>query len=231
MDQQTELTLRLHPSIAEIPAEEWDACAGDDNPFVSHAFLLALEESGSASARTGWLPQHAALRDSGGRLLGVAPAYAKSHSYGEYVFDHAWANAFERAGGQYYPKLQVASPFSPVPGPRLLVRDGLPPAALAGALAQATEELGLSSCHVTFCTESEWQALGEAGWLQRLGTQFHWHNEGYADFDGFLNALSSRKRKSIRQSGATPSPPACASARCAARRSPAATGRPSIAAT
>ncbi|MDB5369112.1 MAG: hypothetical protein JWP20_670 [Roseomonas sp.] len=198
-DGATELTLRLHPSIAEIPALEWDACAGGDNPFVSHAFLLALEESGSASARTGWLPQHAALRDPGGRLLGVAPAYAKSHSYGEYVFDHGWAEAFERAGGKYYPKLQVASPFSPVPGPRLLVRDGLPVQAMAGALAQATAELGLSSCHVTFCTEPEWQALGEAGWLQRLGTQFHWHNQGYADFEGFLAALSSRKRKQIRR--------------------------------
>ena len=198
-DDQTELTLRLHPSIAEIPALEWDACAGTGNPFVSHAFLLALEESGSVSARTGWLPQHIALRDPAGRLLAAAPAYAKNHSYGEYVFDHGWADAFQRAGGQYYPKLQVASPFSPVPGPRLLTRDGLPPEALAGALAQVTQELGLSSCHVTFCTEAEWQALGEAGWLQRLGTQFHWHNNGYATFDDFLNALSSRKRKQIRR--------------------------------
>jgi predicted N-acyltransferase len=198
-DNQTELTLRLHPAIAEIAAAEWDACAGDGNPFVSHAFLLALEESGSASARTGWLPQHAALRDPAGRLVAVAPAYAKGHSYGEYVFDHAWANAFERAGGRYYPKLQVASPFSPVPGPRLLVRDGIPCSALAGALAQATEALDLSSCHVTFCTEDEWNTLGEAGWLRRLGTQFHWHNNGYADFEGFLSALSSRKRKSIRR--------------------------------
>ncbi len=198
-DDPSGLTLRLHPSIAEIPAGEWDACAGDDNPFVSHAFLLALEESGSASARTGWLPQHAALRDEAGRLLAVAPAYAKSHSYGEYVFDHGWADAFERAGGRYYPKLQVASPFSPVPGPRLLVRDGLPPAALAQALAQATHQLGLSSCHVTFCTEPEWHMLGEAGWLQRLGTQFHWHNHGYASFDDFLASLSSRKRKQIRR--------------------------------
>ncbi|RKK03238.1 GNAT family N-acetyltransferase [Pseudoroseomonas wenyumeiae] len=198
-DNQTELTLRLHPAIAEIAAPEWDACAGDGNPFVSHAFLLALEESGSASARTGWLPQHAALRDPAGRLVAVAPAYAKGHSYGEYVFDHAWANAFERAGGRYYPKLQVASPFSPVPGPRLLVRDGIPQSALAGALAQATEALDLSSCHVTFCTEAEWNTLGEAGWLRRLGTQFHWHNNGYADFEGFLAALSSRKRKQIRR--------------------------------
>jgi predicted N-acyltransferase len=198
-DDQTELTLRLHPSIAEIPALEWDACAGTGNPFVSHAFLLALEESGSVSARTGWLPQHIALRDPAGRLLAAAPAYAKNHSYGEYVFDHGWADAFQRAGGHYYPKLQVASPFSPVPGPRLLTRDGLPPEALAGALAQVTQELGLSSCHVTFCTEVEWNALGNAGWLQRLGTQFHWHNNGYASFDAFLEALSSRKRKQIRR--------------------------------
>ncbi|PHK94039.1 GNAT family N-acetyltransferase [Pseudoroseomonas rhizosphaerae] len=200
-DGAQELTLHLHPAIAEIPPAEWDACAGDENPFVSHAFLSALEESGSASARTGWLPQHAALRDPAGRLLAVAPAYAKSHSYGEYVFDHAWANAFERAGGSYYPKLQVAVPFSPVPGPRLLTRPGagLPHGALAQALAQATEQLGLSSAHVTFCTEAEWHALGEAGWLRRLGTQFHWSNEGYGGFEDFLGALSSRKRKQLRR--------------------------------
>ncbi|WP_235035378.1 GNAT family N-acetyltransferase [Roseomonas sp. 18066] len=200
-DSAPELTLRLHPKIAEIAAIDWDACAGDDNPFVSHAFLSALEESGSASPRSGWLPQHLALRDPGGRLLAVAPAYAKSHSYGEYVFDHAWADAFERAGGDYYPKLQVAVPFSPVPGPRLLIRpgSGLPPAALGQALAQATEQLGFSSAHVTFCGEAEWTALGEAGWLRRLGTQFHWLNDGYSTFDDFLAALSSRKRKQLKR--------------------------------
>ncbi len=114
--QTSELSLSLHRAIAEIPAREWDACAGDDNPFLNHAFLLALEESGSAVAERGWLPQHAALRDATGRLLACAPAYAKSHSQGEYVFDHGWADALERAGGDYYPKLQVAVPFSPVPG-------------------------------------------------------------------------------------------------------------------
>ncbi|MBL6079422.1 N-acetyltransferase [Belnapia sp. T18] len=197
----TNLTLSLHRAIAEVPAADWDACAGGGNPFVSHAFLAALEESGSATARTGWLPQHAVLRDPGGRLLACAPCYAKSHSQGEYVFDYGWADAFERAGGQYYPKLQVCAPFSPVPGPRLLAHPEarLGPAAMAQGLAQACEDLGLSSAHVTFCEDAEWEALGEAGWLQRLGTQFHWHNKGYASFEDFLGALSSRKRKAIRR--------------------------------
>ncbi len=194
-----DLTLSLHKSIGEIPAEDWLACAGADNPFVSHAFLAAVEESGSANARTGWLPQHAVLRDGAGRVMACAPMYAKSHSYGEYVFDHGWANALERAGGRYYPKLQVASPFSPVPGRRLLVRDDVPVSILAGALEQANAELGTSGVHATFCTKPEWEALGEAGWLQRLGMQFHWYNQGYATFEDFLAALSSRKRKSIRR--------------------------------
>jgi predicted N-acyltransferase len=200
-DDAPELSLSLHPAVTGIPAAEWDACADNGNPFVSHAFLAALEESGSVGGRTGWLPQHAALRDASGRLLACAPCYAKAHSYGEYVFDHAWADAFERAGGRYYPKLQVASPFSPVPGPRLLRRPdvGLPAAALAQGLAQACDELDLSSIHVTFCEREEWEALGKAGWLQRLGTQFHWTNAGYASFDDFLSALSSRKRKQIRR--------------------------------
>ena len=200
-DGSTSLTLTLHRAIAEIGAAEWDVCAGSDNPFVSHAFLSALEDSGSAGRRTGWLPQHAALQDAGGRVLAVAPMYAKSHSYGEYVFDHGWAHAFERAGGSYYPKLQVAVPFSPVPGPRLMCRADadIEPAALGRALVQACRELELSSVHATFCRESEWTALGDAGWLQRLGVQFHWHNAGYGCFDDFLEALSSRKRKTIRR--------------------------------
>ncbi|GAN76327.1 GNAT family N-acetyltransferase [Acidisphaera rubrifaciens] len=198
-DAAASYTLSLHPAIGQIDAAEWDACAGPDNPFVSHAFLLALEDSGSAGARTGWLPQHAALRDGAGALIGVAPMYAKSHSYGEYVFDHGWANAFERAGGDYYPKLQVAVPFSPVPGPRLLVRAPAAAPALAQALVQACTELKLSSVHVTFCTEAEWGTLGEAGWLQRIGMQFHWENAGYGSFDDFLGALSSRKRKVLRR--------------------------------
>jgi predicted N-acyltransferase len=198
------LTLSLHRAIAEIDAADWDGCAGTDNPFVSHAFLSAVEDSGSAGPRTGWLPQHAALRDAAGRLVACAPLYAKSNSYGEYVFDHAWADALERAGGSYYPKLQCAVPFSPVPGPRLLVRAGCEDpaglrAALAGAIAEAAGALGCSSAHITFCTEAEWTALGEAGWLQRMNLQFHWRNEDYATFEDFLAALSSRKRKQIRK--------------------------------
>ena len=201
-DGPPHLTLTLHQRIADIDPAEWDACAGTlggrGNPFVSHAFLSALEDSGSASNRTGWLPQHASLHD-GERIVAVAPMYAKSHSYGEYVFDHAWAHAFDRAGGDYYPKLQVAVPFSPVPGPRLLVRSGFPFEALGQALVQVCQQLELSSVHVTFCTEGESQALGRTGWLQRQGKQFHWENADYPDFDGFLAALSSRKRKSIKR--------------------------------
>jgi len=197
----TTLTLTLHPRIAEISAADWDACAGDGNPFVSHAFLSALEDSGSASARTGWLPQHAVLRAEDQRVVAVVPMYAKSHSYGEYVFDHGWANALERTGENYYPKLQVAVPFSPVPGPRLLRRPGtgVPIATLANALEQACGSLGLSSVHITFCTRSEWEGLGAAGWLQRIGMQFHWQNEDYGSFEDFLAALSSRKRKVLRR--------------------------------
>ncbi len=200
-DGTTPLSLSLHRAIGEIPAAEWDACAGGGNPFVSHAFLSAIEDSGSTGRRTGWLPQHAVLRDAAGGIAAAAPMYAKSHSYGEYVFDHGWAHAFERAGGSYYPKLQVAVPFSPVPGPRLLIHpeSGVPREALGRALAQACRELELSSVHASFCTEEDWTALAEAGWLQRIGVQFHWHNAGYASFEDFLAALASRKRKQIRR--------------------------------
>ncbi len=200
-DGSATLTLTLHQAIKEIPAEDWDACAGESNPFVSHAFLSALEDSGSANARTGWLPQHAVLRSADGVIMAAAPMYAKSHSYGEYVFDHGWAQALERAGVSYYPKLQVAVPFSPVPGPRLLRRPGtaVTVAAFAQGFEQCCTSLDMSSVHVTFCSEMEWQELGAAGWLQRLGMQFHWENQGYADFEGFLGALSSRKRKVLRR--------------------------------
>lgn len=200
-DGSATLTLTLHAQIAEISQADWDACAGNDNPFVSHAFLSALEDSGSANARTGWLPQHAVLRTEDGQVVAVAPMYAKSHSYGEYVFDHGWANALERTGTSYYPKLQVAIPFSPVPGPRLLRRPDclVPVATMADAMEQACRSLGTSSVHVTFCSQEDWEALGASGWLQRMGMQFHWENAGYADFDGFLGALSSRKRKVLRR--------------------------------
>jgi predicted N-acyltransferase len=201
-DGREPLGLRLIERIAEVPADAWDACAGRDNPTVSHAFLAAIEESGSATARSGWLPRHALLEDKAKRLVAAAPMYVKSHSYGEYVFDHGWADAFERAGGRYYPKLQVAVPFTPVTGPRLLVRPDAPPgtqAALIASLVKVAERLDVSSLHITFPTEAEWKTLGACGLLQREGEQFHWENRGYASFDDFLAALSSRKRKNIRK--------------------------------
>jgi len=190
------------PRLADIPAHEWDACAGDGNPFVSHAFLEALEASGSTTAESGWLPQHLVVEDRAGRLMGAAPLYLKSHSYGEYVFDWGWASAYERAGGQYYPKLQCAVPFTPVTGPRLLLRRDADPEtaeALIAAMIELARRHKVSSVHVTFPTEIEWQQLGRAGFLQRVGQQFHWENAGYADFESFLGALNARKRKQIRR--------------------------------
>lgn len=199
MADQTSMSVQIYPRIAEIGQVAWDRCAGDGNPFISYAFLSALEDSGSVGADTGWYPRYAALLDEAGEVAAVAPAYAKTHSYGEYVFDHSWANALERAGGRYYPKLQVAAPFSPVPGARLLRRPGVSVAELAQALEALAEELGCSSTHVTFCNEDEARALGDAGWLMRLGMQCHWENHNYASFDDFLAALSSRKRKAIKR--------------------------------
>ena len=196
------LTVRIIERIAEIPATEWDACAGAGNPFVSHAFLSALETSASATAKTGWAPHHLVAEDATGRVLGVAPNYLKSHSYGEYVFDHGWADAYARAGGRYYPKLQVAVPFTPVPGRRLLCRpggDGAAQAALIEALRTLIERTGLSSAHATFCTAEEAEAFAEAGWLIRRGFQYHWRNEGYRTFDDFLARLNHSKRKTIKR--------------------------------
>ncbi|MDG6094262.1 GNAT family N-acetyltransferase [Acetobacter sp. AN02] len=198
----TEWILSLHDAISGIPASDWDACAGQDNPFVSHAFLSALEDSGSAGPRTGWLPRHMCLSDGTGKIYAVAAAWLKSHSFGEYVFDHGWARAFEQAGGQYYPKLQIAIPFSPVPGPRLLIHPDAPAGArdaLIQAISQYMEEMNLSSAHVTFCTEQDQSALHRAEWLERLGIQYHWSNHHFRTFDDFLETLSSRKRKSIRR--------------------------------
>ncbi len=197
------VTIKVAPRIAEIDAAEWDACAGADNPFVSYAFLSTLEDSGAVSSETGWQPRHLVIEDEAGRLLGAVPAYLKSHSHGEYVFDWGWADAFERAGGNYYPKLQVSVPFSPVTGPRLLARPGADQertrTLLLAGLTEFARQHQVSSFHVTFCTEPEWEMMGDAGLLRRVGQQFHWHNQGYQTFDDFLAALSSRKRKMIRK--------------------------------
>ena len=197
------VTIRIASSILDVPAADWDACAGDANPFVSHAFLASLEESGSASKRSGWQAQHLLLELAGGVVAGVVPCYLKSHSYGEYVFDHGWAQAYERAGGRYYPKLQVAVPFTPATGPRVLVRPG-PEAnrhrrALIAGLVELAGRQRVSSLHVTFTTEAECADLRAADFLVRIGQQFHWRNQGYRTFDDFLAALNSRKRKAIRK--------------------------------
>jgi len=203
LDSESSWTLRTYESLAKIDGEAWDACAGGDNPFVSHAFLLALEDSGSATAKTGWLGQHLAIEDGEGGLLGCVPLYLKNHSYGEYVFDWGWADAYERAFGSYYPKLQASVPFTPVTGPRLLVKPGAGAervrALLMAGLLQLAELHKVSSLHLTFPLEAEWQALGKAGYLQRQGLQYHWTNRDYGSFEAFLASLSSRKRKAIRK--------------------------------
>ena len=196
------ITVKVHTAIAQIPAAEWDACAGDRNPSVSHAFLNALEESGSTTTRTGWSPQHLSLAGPRRVIVGVVPLYAKTHSYGEYVFDYGWADAWERAGGRYYPKLLSAVPFTPVPGPRLLVHPDAPPEArehLLAGMVEFVNRRGISSLHVNFPEPADAELLTEAGFLQRLGQQFHWTNGGYRDFDDYLAALNSRKRKAVKK--------------------------------
>src|SRR5918993_3368919 len=193
-DRETELIARLAPGVASIDAAAWDSLAGGD-PFLSHAFLSALEQSGSVGPGTGWSPAPITIADETGAVFAAAPAYLKSHSQGEYVFDHAWADAFERAGGQYYPKLQIAVPFTPVPGPRLL---GAFPQQLLGAAEAVTEQNGLSSAHISFIDEAGAAECERRGWLVRHGVQYHWFNRGYADFGEFLSILSSRRRKAIR---------------------------------
>jgi predicted N-acyltransferase len=202
MDGGDAVTVRIVPRLADIPAAQWDACAGAANPFLAHAFLEALEASGSATSETGWLPQHLALEDDDGKLMGAVPLYLKSHSYGEYVFDWGWASAYERAGGRYYPKLQCAVPFTPVTGPRLLLRPDAgsdAAATLIAAMLEMARRHKVSSLHITFPTEGEVRHLAAAGFLQRMGQQFHWLNDGYKTFDDFLGALNSRKRKQIRR--------------------------------
>jgi uncharacterized protein len=200
--------------IAKIDAPRWDACANPPgldeaqasgerfNPFVSHAFLCALEQSRSVGGRTGWTPMHVLVEDAAGRLVAAAPAYAKSHSQGEYVFDHGWADAYSRAGGRYYPKIQVSVPFTPVTGRRLLVAPDAPPearAALIGGLRGLCAAIEASSIHVTFANALDCAALTQAGFSRRTGEQFHFDNPGYRDFEEFLAALSSRKRKNIKR--------------------------------
>lgn len=190
-------------AISEIGEADWDACNPDGHPFTSYAFLSALEDSGCVGDRTGWTPLHLVARDEAGAVAGVAPAYLKTHSYGEYVFDWAWADAYVRAGGRYYPKLQLAVPFTPVTGPRLMAGQGRDaPAvrrALAGAAVGLCEQIGASSVHVTFPSEAEHDLLGGLGFLQRQDRQFWWSNRGYATFDDFLADLSSNRRKTIRR--------------------------------
>src|SRR5205823_7730301 len=214
-----EITLEAVPSVSDIAAEDWDACANPlvlstvaadscansrpaYNPFISHAFFSALEASGSATTRTGWAPRHLIAKIDG-RVAGIVPCYLKSHSQGEYVFDRGWADAYERAGGRYYPKLQVSVPFTPATGPRLLIREGVEHERIRSALASGLVALcGMtkaSSVHVTFAREAEWKFLAAQGFLQRNDQQFHWRNLGYGCFEDFLNSLKSRHRKAIRR--------------------------------
>lgn len=197
----------VHRRIAEIGRKTWDACAANPdyaaNPFISYDFLYCLEESGCAVERQGWGPQHLAVGDQDGAVAAVMPLYLKSHSQGEYIFDHAWADAYERAGGRYYPKLVSASPFSPVTGSRLLVRPDIDAhagrAALLGGALAVTERYEVASFGVNFPTEAEWKFLGGQGLLQRTNQQYHWLNAGYRDFADFLDGLSSGRRKTIRR--------------------------------
>ena len=206
-DDTPTVSLRTVETLAGIDDAQWDACAlapgSAGSPFLSHRFLKALEDSKSVGRRTGWQPQYLLAESADGTLLGAVPLYVKNHSQGEYIFDHGWAQAFERAGGRYYPKLQAAIPFTPVPGPRLFARPGPLEGAVKGALidmmAEMAKDNGISSVHATFCTQDEWKRFGERGWSLRLGQQYHWSNEGYKTFDDFLAALSSRKRKAIRK--------------------------------
>jgi len=203
----SDFTARTAGRAAEIGEAAWNACANPDgspdpHPFTRYEFFAACEESGSATARTGWQPAHIVI-EHGARIVGLLPTYLKNHSQGEYVFDSSWADALERAGGDYYPKLQCSVPFTPVTGPRLLVAAGADAAATREALlatgATAVKELGASSLHITFLTEDEWNATGRMGFLQRTDQQFHWENRGYATFDDFLSQLSSSKRKNLRK--------------------------------
>jgi predicted N-acyltransferase len=198
-DSDPACTVRQLPSVGKIQAEEWDALTGGGNPFVSHAFLSALEDSRSVGERSGWMSAPLVIDGADGRLAAALPAYVKSHSQGEYVFDHSWADAWHRAGGAYYPKLQIAAPFTPATGPRVLAREPALAAPLLRAAELFCERHGLSSAHATFIEPAQVPLFEAAGWLIREDIQFHWENRGYASFNDFLGALSSRKRKDIRK--------------------------------
>ncbi|MGZ2412475.1 uncharacterized protein ACUXST_001904 [Sphingomonas sp. F9_3S_D5_B_2] len=199
-DRESEITATIASGVSGLNSHAWDRLSDRRDPFVSHAFLSALEDSGSVGPGTGWTPAPILVEDDAAHLIAAAPAYLKSHSQGEYVFDHAWADAWQRAGGEYYPKLQIAVPFTPVPGPRLL---GTWPQQLLRAIEAVTEQNSISSAHITFLDEAGAAECERRGWLMRHGVQYHWFNRGYASFDEFLAALSSRKRKAIRKERAT----------------------------
>jgi predicted N-acyltransferase len=194
-DRESEIVAKIASGVAGLNGRAWDRLTGN-HPFVGHAFLAALEESGSVGTGTGWTPAPILIEDEGGHLAAAAPAYLKTHSQGEYVFDHGWADAWERAGGAYYPKLQVAVPFTPVPGPRLL---GSRPQQLLAALEAVTVQNDISSAHVTFIEDADVAETEQRGWLVRQGIQYHWFNRSYRDFDDFLDSLTSRRRKTIRK--------------------------------
>ena len=196
--------VRVNRRIADIGKAAWEACAAPSgNPFVAYDFLDVLEQSGCAVERTGWGPQHLAIEDEAGEVGAVMPLYLKSHSQGEYIFDHSWADAYERAGGRYYPKLLAAAPFTPATGPRLLVRSDIPAEAgyemLLGGALTLCQQMGVSSVHINFPPQAEWDWLGAQGLAQRQGQQYHWFNRGYGTFDDFLGDLSSGRRKTIRR--------------------------------
>ncbi|KPF72974.1 hypothetical protein IP69_02810 [Bosea sp. AAP35] len=209
------MRVRVATSLKAVPAAAWNACAWSDaperspaghdreNPFICHEFLRALEESGCVGGRSGWSPAYLLVEDEAGALLAATPSYLKSHSQGEYVFDHGWADAYERAGGRYYPKIQVAAPFTPATGPRLLVAAGgrakEARAGLIAGLEALRDQTEASSVHVTFAQEPEIASLREAGYLERHDLQFHWQNEGFSAYDDFLATLASRKRKALKR--------------------------------
>ena len=195
----SELTAKLGGSVGAFDAAAWDALVPGGNPFMRHGFLTALEDSGSVGEGTGWQPAPIVIEDEAGALLAALPAYHKGHSQGEYVFDHAWADAYQRAGGRYYPKLQIAAPFTPATGPRILTRDPALAAPLLGAAEQLCTQNGFSSAHATFVEAAQVPLFAAAGWLIRHDIQFHWTNRGYGSFEDFLADLSSRKRKDLRK--------------------------------